>query len=221
MSTILHVDSRWRDRSDSGNQNPAEFNIPNEVVKQWPVQNRTVQPVRPHDKAQLSNMSQSVKLFHLVIPYDIGGTIASGVIDLIPTLYVQLQNGQENKDPRLVNTLESAIVNTTPNLLGVPVRTSLKQAIFVMHYDKVQGGSGGPRWIHYKSQMTQTYRLDTTQSLRFRIFTPSGETLPIVDNAPPLAINPARQVNALFELTPYAREGEYDHHFGTLYDDKA
>ena len=68
MSTHINIDSRWRDRSQSENQNPADFTIPVEVVNGWLTKNRTVQAVRPHDKFQVTNLVHTAKFLHLIIP---------------------------------------------------------------------------------------------------------------------------------------------------------
>ena len=217
MSTHIHIDSRWRDRSKDDNTNPAEFLIPVEVSQKWKTLNRTVQAVRPHDKMQVTNMVHSIKLLNLTIPHDFGGEIGTTFINLAPFVYVTLQSTTLYKDMGLVNTLEDGrIVNETLDLSGNITKTSLKDVTFIAYCDKLQGS--GPDWIQYKCNMTQSYRIHLKDALRFRVFTPDGKTLPIVDATPPNPINPAKQVNALFEVTPYVREDRYDNHFVTLYN---
>lgn len=217
MSISLHVDSRWRDRSNSDNLNPAEFTIPVTVTQGWKTPIRTVQAVRPHNKLYVTNLVQSIRLLNLSIPYDIDGS--TNIVNISPFLYVQLEC-EKYCDTKILDTLENGrVVNETPDLItGTTVRgVTLKNAIFVAYYDKTQGT--GPNWIHYKTNQLETYRFKLDDYIRFRVFTPDGKTLPIIDNIPPNQINPSRQVTALFEVTPYAREGEYDNHFETLYED--
>ena len=218
MSTQFHVDSRWRDRANTDNANPAEFFIPKEVAEGWVTENRTVQAVRPHNKPQVTNMDYTIKLLNLTIPYNIGGAIGATIIDLAPFLYVSFQSTSMYKDSKLINTLENgAVVNTTPDLSGTLVKTSLKDATFVVYCDKLQGQSGAiPTWIQYKCGMFQTYRIDLKDGLKFRVFTADGKTVPIVDATYPATISPSKQVNALFEVTPYVRDDRYDNHFVTL-----
>ncbi len=220
MSIPLHIDSRWRQRSNEDNLNPAEFFISAEVVQKWQSVDRTVQAVRPHDKMQVTNMVHSVKLLNLTVPYDFGGAVGATFNNIAPFVYVNLQSTSMYKDMRLVNTLEDGrVVNQGPDILGANTKTSLKDVTFVAYCDKVQGT--GPNWIQYKCGMTQTYRLKLDDALTFRVFTGDGKTLPIVDNAPPDDIDPTKQVNALFEITPYVREDRYDNHLVTLYNSDA
>ncbi len=218
MSTYFHIDSRWRDRNDDENANPASFTVPVEVARKWKTENRTVQAVRPHDKKQVTNMVHTIKLLNLTLPYDIGSPIGTTLNNLTPYVFVEFRSTSKLSDRGLLNTTEDGkIVNKTPDLVGDASRpTSLKDAIFVAYCDKVQGVA--PAWIQYKSSMNQTFRIDTKDSIRFRVFTADGKTVPIVDNVSPALINPARQVNALFEVTPCVRADEYDNHLVTLYN---
>jgi len=222
MSIPLHVDSRWRNRNNDNNTNPAEFDIPVEVTEKWQTANRTVQAVRPHNKMQATNMVHTVQLLNLTIPYDIGGSVGTTAYNLIPFVYVTLRTTSSTyTDEGLVNTLEDGrTVNVTPDLLGVDSKTSLRDVTFVAYCDKLQGASP-QTWIQFKCNMYQTYRINLKNSLKFRVFTPDGKTLPIVDNAATSAVLPARQVSALFEFTPYVREDRYDNHLVTLYDNNA
>lgn len=225
MSTFVHVDSRWRDRSNTDNANPAQFEIPNSVVKGWRTKDRTVLPVRPHDKVQATNLVHNVNLLDLTVPYDIGGDVSNNIVNLCPFLYVELDNGEYNQDKKLINTLENGLTtNTTPSLLGPTIsKVTLKDSTFLAMFDKVQfSNTGEGAWIHYKGNgMNQVYRIDTTQSLKFRVFSYDGVTLPIVDNAPPTEIIPARQISAFFELTPYVRDADFDNHNVPLYSSDA
>lgn len=220
MSTHIHVESIWRDRGIYSN--PAEFTIPNEVVKKWKTTNRTVQAVRPHHKMQTTNIKHNVDLKHLTLPYDFGGATSSGAIEVLPYVYVQF-NSVVHSDKRLLNTMEEGrVVNQTLDLSGNLVVTSLKDATFIAHYDKVQESSDSvKRWIHYKSHMTVTMRIDVDSEIEFRVFSPDGKTLPIYDNDTSTNINRYRQVSALFEITPYVRDGDFDNHFTTLYNPNA
>lgn len=220
MSTHLHFDSRWRDRSNPENTNPAEFTISPEIAMGWNTTNRTVQAVRPHDKYQVTNIVHSIKLLRMTIPY------SASYIEDTPFLYVQLSSFSNTPDKKLIHTLENGkIINKTPPLLTAPptgytkVTTRLSEATFVVHFDKTQGT--GPEWIQFKSDMTQTYRLDLKNGMKFRVFTPDGITIPITDATYPADITPAKQVEALFEVTPYVREDRYDNHYATLYNKNA
>lgn len=217
MSTHFHIDSRWRDRKNY--PNPAEFFIPVEVTNGWRTENRTVQAVRPHDKQQVTNMVHTVKLLNLTVPYDFGGTTGTAFVDFYPFVYVSLQSTTMYKDNKLINTLENGnVVNKTVDIDGNLKTVSLKDATFVAYCDKIQGGLNGPAWIQFKSSMIQTYRINLKDGLTFRVFTPDGQTLSIVDIEAPENADPSKQVNALFEVTPYARDADYDNHFVTLYN---
>lgn len=219
MSTYFHIDSTWRDRTLY--PNPAEFLIPIEVAKGWRTPNRTVQAVRPHNKMQVTNMSHSVRLLNLSIPFNFGGDIGTTFVDTNPFIYVTMQSTSYYKDMKLINTIENGnIVNEVLDASGNITKVSLKDAIFVAYCDKLQGGDTSS-WIQYKCNMIQTYRIDQQDAISFRVFGADGKTLTIIDTQPPTAINKARQVNALFELTPYVREEAYDNHFVTLYNSNA
>ncbi len=214
MSTYFHVDSRWRDRTVF--DNPAEFLIPIEVSNGWRTVDRTVQAVRPHDKLQATNMVHTVKLLNLTLPFDFGGEVGTTFLDTHPFVYVTFQSTTQYKDMKLINTLENGkIVNKTLDSNGNLVTVSLKDAVFVAYCDKVQGTND---WIQYKCNMLQTYRINLKDSMNFRIFTVDGLTLAIVDDQPPTAADPAKQVNALFEVTPYIRDNEFSNHLVTLYN---
>lgn len=226
MSLHYHIDSRWRERDKY--PNPAEFTLPIKITQNWNAINRTVNPVKPHTKIQVDNMVHTVKLLNLTIPYDFGGTAGTAAINAYPFLYVSFRS-QNFKDPHLVHTNEDGdVVNTAENVLtGLPEKAvSLKDATFVAYCDKIQGTPGNLAWIQYKCNMIQTYRLKVDDSLKFRVYAPDGQTLPIVDTLPPeiedplmpnLA-DPTKQVSATFEVTPYFRDADYDNHFAVPYD---
>ena len=202
MSVHFHVDSTWRDRSQFSN--PAEFSIPIEITNSWRTMTRTVQAVRPHCQDPVTNLTQSVKLLNLTLPY-------TDALIAKPFVYVSFQSNTMYKDMRLINTLENGLDNTN--------QTSLKDAIFVAYCDKIQTDATTGNWIQYKSSMTQTFRLNTKDSLSFRVFDNTSTTIPFtLEDDPDVAVDPLNQVNALFEVTPYVREDRYDNHLTTLYN---
>lgn len=208
MSTHFHIDSTWRDNTVF--TNPAEFNIPVEVSNDWVVRNRTVLPVRPHHGERMPNMVHNVKLLNLTIPYDFGGSVGTSFLDSHPFVYVAFQSTTMYKDAKLINTLNNRYIeNPTTS------RVSLKDAVFVAYCDKLQTTGNGISWIQYKCNMTQTYRINLKDSLSFRVFTNDGITLDITDTSP--AIDSTKQVNALFEVTPFVRDGEFDNHNSAIY----
>jgi len=211
MSLSVHVDSRWRDRSNPDNINPAEFTIPVQVVKKWLTRDRTLIAYNCHDKPIDPHIIRDIRLTKLIIPYDIGGSIGTTLQDISPYLYVHFNNtaSSTTTDKLLLNTLEAGnVVNQTPNIAGVNQTVNLSDAIFITSFDKNQGAT--PSWVQYTCDITQCYRIDFTNDLKFRIFTYDGNTIPIVDTAYPLPVDPARQVTAVFESTPYVRDGRYN-----------
>lgn len=219
MSTQIHVDSTWRNRNEY--PNPAEFIISIDMINSWRTVDRTVQPVRPHNKMQATNMLHTVKLLNLTIPnVAVANTITNAtlqgskfvttttiaVMDA-PFIYVSLHSADMVNDSRLVNTLEGGRNS---------YNRTLKDAVFVAYYDKTQNN-----WIQYKTNMLQSYRLDTTKELKFRLFDNTGQTLQLTDTSPPTYPNGAVQVNAVFEVTPYIRDDRYENHVVTLYDRNA
>jgi hypothetical protein len=207
MSTFFHVDSTWRDRTEFAN--PAFFITPLEVTKDFVTSDRTVVAVKQHNEMLITNMSHSIRLHQLVLPYNMGGTIGTTFSDITPFVYVSFRNvsGMMYSDKKLINTLNNGVNYDT----GV----SLKDAVFVAYFEKNQGN-----FSYYKCHMLQTYRMDLRNAFAFRVFTNTGKTIPIMtDTTPPTPLNPLAQVNALFEVVPYAREERYDNHFVPLYSD--
>lgn len=172
----------------------------------------------------------------------VGNINGSGLINLeaIPYLYVSFRSTSMYNDKGLINTMDisqkyngiDTYLNETPYIFNpnivdphstaIAKKVKLTDAVFVAYLDKVQGfypnssGNIFPKFATYKCNMTQTYRINQKDSLKFRVFTPDGVTLPIVDNPYPQPINPLRQVNALFSVTPYVRDDKYSNHLVSL-----
>ena len=82
----------------------------------------------------------------------------------------------------------------------------------------VGGGPSGPLWILYKCLFDQCYRFNTNKdAVHFRVFDSSGTTLNITDTSSDIPVDPLQQVSAIFQITPYIREGNYDNHLTTMY----
>ncbi|AVR53002.1 hypothetical protein MarSH_297 [Marseillevirus Shanghai 1] len=83
---------------------------------------------------------------------------------------------------------------------------------FVVYWEKTQGTF----WYHYSSQMVQSIRWNSNESLTFELLDPSGNVLAFPDE---VAIDPAAQISCLLSTMPYVRDGSYDNHLVTLYTD--
>jgi hypothetical protein len=78
-------------------------------------------------------------------------------------------------------------------------------ARFVLAVDRIQYDNlGNPVWIHCHSHMDQVVIV--------RIFGRDGNTLPIVDNEPPLPPNPFSQVIFTIDVRPYIHDNEFSNH---------
>jgi hypothetical protein len=204
MSTYLHLDSTWRN-----NGTPTEFLVSSSVSENWNTSARTVLAIKPHETDKyVANLVHTIKIASITLPYTYGPTNSSIIIDQYPYLYVGLKSNKYS-DNYLINTIEK----TKNNNSGISA-PQLRDAVFVITYDKTQGSTVPPNWVQYKCCMNQTYRYDPKDALYFRIFTNDGKTLDIRDSSG--NINPLRQVNAVFEVTPYVRDAKHDNHFLTF-----
>lgn len=232
MSTQIHIDSTFRNRSEW--PNPADFEIYSGITKSWRTIDRTIQAVRPHDKLQATNLLHTVRLLHLTLPATGVGTVLTNAtfvstatvgvnafngpfvttattgVGNLPFVYVAFHSTRF-RDDKLMNTMEGGLNS---------YNKSLKEAVFTAYLDKItlQTNSTIPMWYHYKTHMIQSYRINTDDDMHFRVFDNTGNVIFITDTTPPTFPNASQQVNALFELTPYVRDEAYHSHLVSLYN---
>lgn len=189
MANLIFLDSYWRDFITY--PNPAQYDIPPEqLLGGWFAQSREVRgnpqdPVtRPHEFAT------DIKLHHLIVPYSVD------VVSL-PLLILDMHT-QPYNDINLIATIDG----------------TLPSARFICPFDKVQNDStGAPMWIHYKGGIQQTLRFKRNGTVTFKVMGRNGETIPIVDIVPPNTTpDPNKQILVTFEVIPYIRDADFDHH---------
>lgn len=222
MSTQIHVDSTFRNRVSF--PNPAVFSIFPDITDSWRTIDRTIQAVRPHDKLQATNLLHTIRLLHLTLPATGYGTVLTNAtlsggsimtnttvnVSDLPFIYVSFHSTRM-RDDKLINTMEGG---------RNAINKTLKEAAFVAYLDKVhlQSNATIPMWLQYKTQMIQSYRFNPNDTLQFRVFDNTGNTLVFTDTSPPTFPNASSQINALFEITPYVRDEAYHSHLVSLYD---
>lgn len=226
MSIQVHVDSTWRNRREY--ESPADFAIPLDIVDSWKTVDRTVQAVKSCNQPQIVNALHTVKLLHITIPASAVGTLITGATFVADPIYQTTQTGLVADMPFIyvafnsLNMRDDSLINTMEGGKN-SANKSLKQASFVCYLDKIQFKTGTtlPMWLQYKTPMLQSYRIDTKNNLRFRVFDNTGNTLIISDEVAPTFPDASHQINALFELTPYIRDDRYDNHLASVYRDRA
>jgi len=189
MSNYLEIDSTYRDRNDY--PNPAEFTIPPDQTQTWyPL--RRVNQNPPNPKYAARDRFQSITLKLLTIPYS--------------PIYVA--------EPRMYIDLHSLTYTDAP--LIYTIDDHLNNARFACAQEKIQNDEfGNPVWIHYKGLTNdQTYRFKSDEAVYIRVFTRDGVTIPIADTSIPDPPDPSQQIIVSFEVTPYLRDGDYEHGIG-------
>lgn len=187
MSNFIALDSTYRDRTLY--PLPTEYTVRAQQLEGW---FRSARAVRPHPQnpgTQPLDFVSVVEVKHLVTPW-------SAEIVVLPQLFLDIHS-QGINDQYLVNMINGRNRDTR----------------FVLVQDKtLVDQNGDPMWIVWKAHMQQTMRFKRDDELVFRLFTESGVTLQIVDLLPPDDPDPSLQVSALFEVTPFRRDGDYSNH---------
>lgn len=243
MSTFIELDSKFRNRECFSN--PAEYRVDACQTAGWSNLIRDVQCVRPCSKKEACNLLFCVKLLKLAIPTRIvdtaGDTVSiiaedpfnNAVTRDVNCLYVHFSTSRYT-DSNLIRTINNEHRDAT--FVAVPMRT------FVGAPD---GGGNSVEWTFYESHMLQCIRLeDKKPVITFRVFTnqlqafdgpfaaitggvpipgftQSSNSVRIYDDnlATTVLPNPRLQIRALFELTPYVRDGSYENHLVSLWAD--
>lgn len=163
--------------------NPANFYVGANNVNCWYQYDRTL---TKGGNVKLDNSMYTINLVQLTLPY-------SDDLALLPRVYVNLASG-DSKDKNLMFSMSNAQLNS-------------KFVCYPCHIQK--DASDNPIWIHYKSGMEQTMRMSFTADILFQVILRNGDVLVLTDDIIP---DPAKQVMATFNITPYFRDGDYDNH---------
>jgi hypothetical protein len=208
MSAYILLDSMSRDRAVYPSQ--ANFTVSADQSASWSNLIKEVSCVRPCGRKEVCNLLFSVKLNFLALPA--GTTNASGAA---------LPGGE----PYIFVTFSDTRNRTTG---AIKMMNGIhRSAVFACNFIRNYGA--GNEWMLYTSGQTQTIKLDSYKpEIIFRVFTREGApaiplvgpqdstVIPPADNPLPANINPAVQIAAEFELTPYVRDGDFDNHVVTL-----
>lgn len=187
MSTFIHLDSFFRDRENYPNEN--DYELTPAQIKSWFRSARTVRAYPQNPTATPLEFATTVRITYLTVPY-------TKALSEFPCLYITFQS-RLYRDIHLIDTIGGNHPDTK----------------FICIPDRVQNDrNGAPLWIHYKCGMEQTMRFRRKDPIKIQLTTRSGFTLPQQDTNVPIDPNPNKQTLATFELTPYIRDGDYDHH---------
>ena len=118
MSTICHLDSRYRNRVEYNN--PSNFIVDVNQVRGW-VGDKTVNSIRPHKSTRLVNFVYNIEIAQVIVPYK------EEIISL-PYIYVTFLS-HKYTDNNIMNIIES----------------KHSDAQFVCVFDKVIGYDGSVR----------------------------------------------------------------------------
>ena len=196
MSNYFAIESIRRNRDEF--PNPPEFTVEAAQTSGWFSSARTVRAVGQNPQTMSLDFVSAIEVKQVITPYKIPNPGPNPPIGATtpPYAYLFLDiHSPTYNDQYLINTIGG--VN--------------RDARFFLVRDKVIFDSKGkPIWILWNSLMEQVLRFKRNDPLVFRLFTPDGVTLPLIDNGP--LPNKSAQVVALLGVTPYSRDGDYDNH---------
>ena len=233
MSTFIHIDSTYRDRTNY--PNPAEFTIRGDQTNGWGSLYRRAQCVRPCGKKEVCNMLFCLDGLILNIPATATNSRPAALggpqpLWFEPFLYVHLSTERYN---------DKSLIKIANNFHS--------DAVFCCVLDRIQIDPdpnvvfpNNQLWLQYKCNNNQCIRLNDFQPIvNFRIFTregtpfmpaapavipplgqiPKANTIEIVDTLPPNDPDPAVQVSFCIKVTPYVQSGDYDSQLSGLWTD--
>jgi len=196
MSNYFAIESIRRNRDEF--PNPAEFTVEASQTRGWFKSSRTVRAVGQNPQTMSLDFVSAIEVKQVITPYKIPDPppVPPAPAPTTPYAYLYLDiHSPTYNDQYLINTISG--VN--------------RDARFLLIRDKVIFDSTGkPVWILWTSPMEQVLRFKRDDPLIFRLFTPDGVTLPLIDNGP--VPKESVQVMALLGVTPYSRDGDYDNH---------
>ena len=196
MSNYFAIESIRRNRDEF--PNPAEFTVEASQTQGWFRSARQVRALGQNPQTMSLDFVSAIEVKQVITPFHIPDPPPNPPS---PTpsnpysyLYLDIHSPTYN-DQYLINTISGAN----------------RDARFILIRDKIIYNSAGkPTWILWTSPMEQVLRFKRNDPLVFRLFTPNGITLPLIDNKP--EPNESAQIMALLGVTPYSRDGNYDNH---------
>ena len=189
MANYYAIESIRRNRDEF--PNPAEFTVEASQTQGWFKSARQVRPVGQNPQTMSLDFASAIEVKQVITPYYVSDPPPSPPYSY---LYLDIHSPTYN-DQYLINTISGAN----------------RDARFILIRDKIIYNSAGkPTWILWTSPMEQVLRFKRNDPLVFRLFTPNGITLPLIDNKP--EPNESVQIMALLGVTPYSRDGNYDNH---------
>lgn len=189
MSTFVDLDSIWRDREYPQSINPFSYILKPEDVQTWFTTARQVRAYPQNRNTVPLEFATSVRIKYLTIPYT--EKLAS-----IPRVYVNFRP-DSFKDIHLIQAMQG----------------KHKEAKFICQFSHIQyDHEGTPIWIHFVCAMEQVMRFNRQDTYLFEITTRDGQVPTNPDNLPPDNPEPLAQTLCTFEIIPYLRDGDYDHH---------
>ena len=196
MSNYFSIESIRRNRDEF--PNPAEFTVEASQTQGWFRRSRTVRAVGQNPQTMSLDFVSSIEVKQVITPYKIPDPPPKPPAPTPTTpysyLYLDIHSPTYN-DQYLINTIGGAN----------------RDARFLLGRDKVIfDDTGSPVWILWTSPMEQVLRFKRDDPLVFRLFTPDGVTLSLVDDGP--VPKESVQIVALLGITPYSRDGDYDNH---------
>ena len=196
MSNFFAIESIRRNRDEF--PNPAEFTVEASQTQGWFRRSRTVRSVSQNPQTMSLDFASAIEVKQVITPYKIPDPGPKPPVGASATpysyLYLDIHSPTYN-DQYLINTMGGAN----------------RDARFLLVRDKVIfDKKGEPVWILWTSPMEQVLRFKRDDPLVFRLFTPDGITLPLIDNGP--IPKKSVQIMALLGVTPYSRDGDYDNH---------
>lgn len=184
MSSIIDLDSFYRDRDD--NPNPCDYVINAKMTDTWFSSAREVRAMPSNALQRPLEFVSTVRLETLILPWN---------ADLVgmPKIYVNFHSKAYN-DRFLINGING--VHSECNFICLLEKTQLD-------------GAGDPVWVHYRCPIEQTMRFRRNDTYFFRITSRSGEIIPFFIDDLTAPIDPALQTMATFTITPFIRDGDY------------
>ncbi len=196
MANYFAVESIRRNRDEY--PNPAEFIVEASQTQGWFRRSRTVRAVSQNPQTMSLDFVSAIEVKQVITPYKIPDPPPDPPVGAPSTpysyLYLDIHSPTYN-DQYIINTMGGAN----------------RDARFLLVRDKVIfDRKGKPVWILWTSPMEQVLRFKRDDPLVFRLFTPDGVTLSLIDDGP--VPKESAQIMALLAVTPYSRDGDYDNH---------
>lgn len=190
MATFIDLDSFWRDRETYPNEN--DYELSSNKIHTWFRAPRTVRSSPQYTGFSPLEFSTTVNIRYMTLPY-------TDDLAELPRIYVNFRS-KHYKDVHLITSIEGKQMDSK----------------FICVPEKVQNDSNGdPLWIHYKCLMEQAMRFNRGDPIVLQLTTRSGEVLPQQDSPPDQDPDPLKQSLITFEVTPYLRDGDYNHHMSS------